>query len=220
MNTWYYLLIVFLALIPVGVALALYFSFYKRRKEMEIFAASAGLPFEPEADRLPPLEGEGLPLFEQGRSRKYSNLVTFSGAGAERIYFFDYSYVTGEGGSRRTHRFTPACFEFLAPVFPRFELRPETFLDKMGEQPGFSDITVEEAPEFSRRYRLSGADKEAVLAFFGPQALRFLEEHPGWRVQAAGPRIALFGKECLIPTGVYRDYMEECKDLVAAMTGK
>ena len=219
MSSGYYLLLFVLMLIPVGVGLWLYLD-YKRRKELELFAASAGLAFEPDADRLPRLEESGLELFTQGHSRKYKNLMVTSGAGAERVYFFDYSYLTGSGKQRRTHQFTPACFEFRETLFPRFELRPETFLDKLGEMIGFADIDVAGAPEFSKRYRLTGQDKAAVLAFFGPRTVSFFEQHPGWRAQASGGRIVLFGREGLIPVNVYRDYMEECKDLVSAIVRK
>lgn len=219
MSSWYYLLIFILLLIPAGVAVLVFLA-HKRRKELEEFAMATGLAFEPDAERMPSLEGGGLELFSQGHSRKYSNLIVSFGAGAERIYFFDYSYVTGNGKQRRVHKFTPACFEFIQPVFPRFELRPETFLDKLGEMAGFVDIDLPDHPEFSRRYRLTGPDKEAVLAFFGPRTVKFFEEHPGWRAQASGKRIVLFGREGAIPARVYREYMEECKDLVSAITGK
>ena len=221
MNLWYTLLILALIMVPVGVGLAVYFAVYKRRKELELFASSSGLAFEPEADRIPSFEGSGIALFDQGRSRKYSNLIFFSGgSGAEKAYFFDYSYVTGRMRRRRVHRFTPVCFEFLKPVFPRFELRPETFLEPIGDMAGFVDIVVEGFPDFSKRYRLAGPDKEAVLAFFKPRALRFLEQHPGWRIQASGARIVIFGREGDIPASVYREYMEECKDLVHSMVGE
>ncbi len=205
--------------IPVALGAVLYLG-YKRRKDLEQVAMSAGLAFEPDADRLPALEGAGLELFTQGRSRKLKNLIVAFGAGAERIYFFDYSYVTGHGKHARTHRFTPAYFEFREAVFPRFELRPETFLDKLGEMIGFADIDVADSPDFSKRYRLTGQDKDAVLAFFGPQTVNFFEQHPGWRAQASGAGIVIFGRECLIPANVYREYMEECKDLVSAIVRK
>ena len=221
MSLGYTLLILVLIMIPVGVGLALYFSVYKRRKELEVFASAAGLAFEPEADRIPPLEGSGVAIFDQGRSRKYSNLIFFSGgSGAEKAYFFDYSYVTGTGRGRRVHRFTPVCFEFLEPVFPRFELRPDTFMEQIGDMAGYVDVGVEGFPDFSKSYKLAAPDKDAVLAFFKPQAFHFLEGHPGWRIQASGTRIVIFGKEGDIPVRVYREYMEECKDLVHALVGK
>jgi hypothetical protein len=219
MTLGYWLLLLVLIMIPVALGVTLYLG-YKRRKDLEQFAMSAGLAFEPDADRLPPLENSGLELFTQGHSRKFKNLIIAFGAGTERIYFFDYSYVTGSGKNARTHLFTPACFEFREAFFPKFELRPETFLDKLGEMIGFTDIDVDGSPDFSKRYRLTGQDKEAVLAFFGPQTVSFFEQHPGWRAQASGGRIVIFGREGLIPVNVYRDYMEECKDLVSAIARK
>jgi hypothetical protein len=215
----HYLPFLILVLVPVGLGVML-FVIYKRRKDLEQLALSLNRIFEPDAASLPDLENSGLELFIQGRSRKCANLIISSGAGAEKVYFFDYSYVTGSGKARRTHHFTPACFEFSQPLFPRFELRPEGFLDKLGEMVGFADIDVPGSPEFSRQYKLTGENKDAILAFFSPRAIAFLEEHPGWRAQASGGRIVIFGRECFIPADYYLAYMQECLDLAAALAGK
>ena len=199
-----------LAVLLIG---GVFYLSYKRKKDLEQLALSAGLAFDADAAGLPCLENSGIDLFNLGHSRKSRNLLVSSGA--DKVYFFDYSYATGSGKSRTTHIYTLAFFEFSRSIFPRFALRPENFLDKIGEMIGFQDIDIEAFPAFSKAYKLNGPDKAAVLAFFGPRTVNYFEQNPGWRVQAAGQRLIAFKKETVIPAAVYQAWMEEAKNLVS-----
>jgi len=211
-------LLPFLALIAIPAVLGLVFYLtQKRRKEVEQMALSCGLTLDPDAAGLPELGNEGMELFKRGHSRKYRNLIPSYGAGAEKVYFFDYSYVTGGGRHHSTHKFTAACFEFSQPIFPAFTLGPENFMDKLADMLGFPDIDIDGFPAFSKQYKLTGLDKSAVLAFFGPQTVNFFEQNPGWRVQASGRRIVVFKNEGFMPASAYQAYMEETKNLVSSI---
>lgn len=212
-----YIPLLFFALVLAAFGGVFYLS-YKRKKDLERLALSAGLEFDADAAGLPYLENSGIDLFNLGRSRKSSNLMISSGAGAGKVYFFDYSYTTGSGKSRTTHSHTLAFFEFSSPIFPRFSLRPENFLDKIGDMIGFEDIDIDGFPAFSREYKLNGPDVAAVRAFFGPRITGYFEQNPGWRVQAAGQRIIVFKNNAVVPVAVYQTWMEEAKNLVSEIT--
>ena len=217
-NMGGYLPVLFLALVvALAIGGGVYFS-YKRKKDLERLALSAGLAFDADAAELPYLENSGIDLFNLGHSRRSSNLIISFGTGAERVYFFDYSYVTGSGKNRITHSYTLAFFEFSRSLFPRFALRPENFLDKLGEMIGFEDINIAGFPVFSKEYKLNGPDIAAVRAFFGPRVVSYFEHNLGWRVQAAGQRIIAFKKEKVVPAAGYQAWMEEAKNLVSALT--
>ena len=217
-NMGGYLPVLFIALVVILAIVAAVYLSYKRKKDLERLALSAGLAFDTDAAGLPYLENSGIDLFNLGHSRKCSNQIISSGAGADRVFFFDYSYVTGSGKSRVAHSYTLAFFEFSRSIFPRFALRPENFLDKLGEMIGFQDIDIDGFPAFSKEYKLNGPDIAAVRAFFGPRIVNYFEQNPGWRVQAAGQRIIAFKKETLVPAAGYQAWMEESKNLVSAIT--
>ena len=190
----------------------------RRKKALERLALSAGLAFDTDAARLPYLENSGIDTFNLGYSRKSENLLISSGAGAAKVYFFDYSAVTGAGKNPATHKYTLAFFEFSESIFPRFALRPQGFTDKAGEMIGFQNIDMDGSPVFSKEYKLNGPDKAAVRAFFNSRTVNYFEQNPGWRVQAAGQRIIAFKKDALVPVAGYRSWMEEAKNLVSAIT--
>ena len=204
------------AVVLLAIGGSVYFS-YKRKKDLKQLALSAGLPFDEDAAGLPYLENSGIDLFNLGHSRRSTNLIISSCAGAAKVYFFDYSYTTGSGKHRTTHNYTLAFFEFSRSIFPRFALRPENFLDKIGEMIGFEDIDIDGFPAFSKEYKLNGPDKAAVLAFFSPRTVNYFEQNPGWRIQAAGQRVIAFKKETPIPAAGYLAWMEEAKNLVSAI---
>ncbi len=209
----------FFAAFALAVGAAFYFS-WKRKKDLEQLALSSGLAFDPDALALPDTGRLGLELFTHGHSRKARNLFVSSGAGAENIYLFDHTYVTGSGKNRHTHSFTPALFRFPGAGFPLFELRPENLLDQIGEMVGFRDIDIDGFPVFSDKYRLTGPDEAAVRAFFSPAAVSWLELNPGWRIQAAGDYMAVFKKKGLVPAADYLSYIEETRNLAASITRK
>ena len=148
-----YIPLLLFALVLFAVGGTFYLA-YKRKKDLEQLALSAGLAFDADAAGLPYLENSGIDLFNLGHSRKSSNLLISAGAGADKVYFFDYSYTTGSGKNRTTHNHTLAFFEFSRSLFPRFSLRPENFLDKIGEMIGFEDINIDGFPVFSKEYKL------------------------------------------------------------------
>jgi hypothetical protein len=214
-----YLVPLFFVVVIIAMGAAFYIP-YKRKKDLEQLALSCGLAFKPDAEDLPDIEELGIALFTNGRSRETKNLFILSGAGAENVYFFDYFYVTGSGKHRRTHSFTPALFELSESILPDFELRPENFLDQIGEMIGFKDIDIDSFPEFSKNYRLTGPDEAAVRAFFTPAIANQFELNPCWRVQASDDYLVVFKKAGLVSVSDYQAYMEEAKNLVAAIIRK
>lgn len=181
----------------------------KRRKDLEGFAAANGLSFDPSAAAVAdPPYGES-PLFGRGGSAK-KNLLRTAGPGGGEMFFFDYSYTTGSGKNRRTHRFGVAMLTGAPQGLPAFELRPENFLDRLIEMAGFRDIDLPQFPGFSKAYRLTGEDAEGLARVFsaGPAAL--LEGRRGLIMNGGAGRLTLMRKG-YVSAAEYPGFIEEAR---------
>lgn len=212
--------LIFAAVSAFAVAallLSLYLS-YLRRKALEELAVSRGMNFAKEGFQPGELSGTGLPVFTQGSYRRSGNRLSGAGSGsAKTISFFDYSYTTGAGRSRRTRVFTLALADFGAPRLPAFELKPEGLIYKLGELIGFKDIDIESAPEFSAKYRLTGPSEPEVRAFFGPATVMCFERHLGLRVQGGGRYMAIYRRAGRLPASAYAGFIDEVREILAEM---
>ncbi|HAN03850.1 MAG TPA: hypothetical protein DCQ25_01065 [Elusimicrobia bacterium] len=195
-----------------GVALVIFLVFWlerKRRNDLMALAASMGLRFSPEGPDVYSLEGTQLELFRLGRSRKAANMIEVSSAGGQ-IRVFDYRYTTGSGKHSQTHNFTVALIASGGNV-PQFDLKPETFMYKIGELVGFKDIDLPAFPLFSEKYRLTGPDEAAVHLFFTPRRAAWFESRPGLRVQGAAGHALLFKENRRLPVDDWMTFIEEAK---------
>ncbi|HCC47453.1 MAG TPA: hypothetical protein DEQ38_04965 [Elusimicrobia bacterium] len=204
---------IFLGSAAVIIALALYFK-WRRKKDLEQLAVSMGLLFSPEGPWPHELEATGLELFRMGRSRKATNLIKFSASGGN-ISVFDYRYTTGSGKNSHSHTFTLALIEGVRPQVPQFELKPESFIYKIGEAIGFKDIDLPAFPEFSDKYRLTGPDEAAVHMFFTPNRAAWFERTPGLRVQGAPGHVVFFKRDGQLPVNAWQGFIEEAKAFAA-----
>ena len=208
----YFLLIVpGIAVLAIGLNI---YSGWRRRKALAALALAAGLPPPVEGPSSEALEATGLEIFRLGRSRKASNLIqTACSSGGLR--FFDYRYTTGSGKNSSTHNFTLALIDCARCRVPDFDLKPETFIYKLGEAIGFKDIDLPAFPLFSDKYRLTGPDEASVRMFFTPERTAWFERNQGLRVQGSGGFLALFKREGLLPVDAWQGFIEEVKAFAA-----
>ncbi|MDA8131956.1 MAG: hypothetical protein M0011_10685 [Elusimicrobia bacterium] len=188
---------------------------WKRRKDIEAMAASMGLIFAQEGPDPAALAAAGLELFSLGRSRRAFNMVEVqSQHGAVKL--FDYSYTIGSGKSRSVRRHTVALMACGGDI-PRFDLKPETLMYKLGEMIGFKDIDLPEFPLFSDKYRLTGPDEERVRAFFGSRRAAWFEQNLGLMVQGAPGFLLLIKQRGLLSPGEWPGFIEEAKAFAAEL---
>jgi len=204
----YYLLVAGVAILVVGLAVYLP---RKRRKDLEALAVSMGLPFSAQG---PDTGGTGLELFRAGHSRSAANRIEARVLDFT-INVFDYSYVTGSGKHRNSHNFTLALIRCPGTGVPVFDLKPETFLYKLGELVGFKDIDLPAFPLFSEKYRLTGPNETAAHVFFTPRRAAWFEVNPGLRVQGAPGWVLFFRKEGRLRVADWQPFIEEAKAFAA-----
>ncbi|MBI5243198.1 MAG: hypothetical protein HY922_05850 [Elusimicrobia bacterium] len=179
--------VVGLALAGAGVIGAwMSYAARKRAEAMSEMARRMGWEFRAKDRELLRENLMGLRLFEVGRGREFMNVLRGGGEGKERILLFDYSYTEGSGKNQHTVRQSVAAFERAGRGLPRFELRPENLLHKIGSVFGYQDIDFKGFPGFSKAYLLRGQVEDDVRKVFKPMALQYLESNRGWCVEGWG----------------------------------
>jgi len=182
---------VILSLIGIFIVVA-YFREKRRREALEQAALELGFSYQKEGDPFAVSTSERIDLLGRGHSRKFSNLLRGSGAGAEMLVF-DYKYTTGSGKNQSTRHQTVAAFRAHDDL-PSFTLTRETFLHKLISAFGYQDIDLEAHPQFSARYLLRGKEEAAVRAFFHPGLVAFFEspEAHDYIVEGGGGWLLLY----------------------------
>jgi hypothetical protein len=205
--------LLFFAGLAAAVAGLVFYVDWKRGNSLAALAASMGLPFSPVGPEDSFLEGTGLEIFRLGRSRKAYNLIELA-LPTGQLQVFDYKYTTYGGKNSHTHHFTLALFSCNCEM-PHFDLKPETFIYKIGEALGFKDIDLPAFPVFSDKYRLTGPDEAAIHMFFTPARAAWFERNQGLRVQGAPGYALLFKREGVLPVDAWQTFLEEAKTFAA-----
>jgi len=113
------------------------------------------------------------PLFNRGRAQKAYNVLWGRVKDAE-LFCFEYRYTEGSGKSRHTHHLT--CLLLTSPIFfQTLSIRPESFLDRVGEFLGLDDIDFE-SDEFNRRFHVKCDDKKFAYDILHARAMELMLE--------------------------------------------
>src|SRR5258708_8300663 len=117
-----------------------------------------------------------------------------------QVSLFDYRYTVGKS----TVVQTVAVFTQDLQL-PPFELRPEGFLDRIGDAVMHKDIDFDSYPEFSRRYLLRSPDEVSTRKFFAPSLLAYLEQTPSeqkWHIESTGTSLIFYRGFPLKPSDI------------------
>ena len=185
-----FIVLSFVAIVAGAIYLGIRYE-KERTSKLRHKAESMGLTFHEQVPEHIHREVRRLHLFNQGRSRKFKNSM-YGNANGVDLAIFDYRYTVGSGKNSTTHHQSVICFRVPGMRAPKFELRPEHFLHRIGQAFGYKDIDFDTHPEFSRRYLLRGEDETAVRAFFTPDRLDYFEATPGVCVEADDDCVIFF----------------------------
>lgn len=219
-NPWSWWLVVVVAL--VGGALLAYAvsTFQDRRRAAALALVGQQLGFFYEHDGVPFQPGPPLvPLLTTGRNRGFAHVLRGSTAGMETS-LFDYKYTTGTGKSSRTHKQTVAAYR-LQHAIANFWLETATWQDKVSAWFGGQNIRFDNAPEFSKRYRLQGRDEVSVRQFFTPAVLAYFATLPEnhWRIETSESWIMVYESDRRVRPAAMTDFLQETSNLVAGFKG-
>ena len=124
-------------------------------------------------------------LCSKGKERRLKNVIK-GRLNNMQISIGDYSYTTGLGKRKSTHRQTIVILDCNQHHLPTFALIPENIFHKVGNLLGYPDINFNNYPKFSKRYRLTGPDRSAIQSCFTTDILTFFEAHGDFCVEAVG----------------------------------
>lgn len=196
-------------LIAFVIAIAIYAQYLERKRTEAMARVAEELAFEfcPKGDSQLSQHLSGFQLFNQGHSRRMTNLLRGRTSELE-LCIFDYRFTTGSGKNQKQWLYTVFVARRPGLNLPQFSLSPENFLHKIGSLFGFKDIDFESHQLFSSRYLLRGADEDAIRELFQPHVLDWFEQHPGLTLEAEGDTIVLARRPNVSPEKV-RDLMNE-----------
>lgn len=188
--------ILFLAAAVAAVVLyALWAADKRRRAELEAIAHRLGLSFDPGPDRHLHYE-YGHSVFQKGHSRRATNtlrgVLELAGYPVP-VRMGDYTYVTGHGKNRSTHRISYAAFHLPFFGIPKLLIRREHLGDKLIGGIGFDDIDFE-SEEFSRTFWVKSKNKKFAYDVIHPEMMDFLLGGPT-------PHVEIVQDVCLILEG-------------------
>lgn len=179
--------------LPLILGVALGVHFYLRRRErlrseaLRGESARMGLAFEAEGDHLRHESFFFLPLFSQGRSKTFRNVMR----GSDELVF-GFEFTTGYGKHQRITRQTVAAFRAAGADFPAFHLKPENLADRIASQFGGQDIDFPEDPEFSKAFRLQGNEQLMIRELFTGATRHRLLNHRDWYLQGSREWVLAF----------------------------
>ena len=81
---------------------------------------------------------------------------------------------------------------------PIFTLDKEGLLDFKYGLAGFKDITIDQHPDFNKRFFLSGENTDAIRTLFNDELILFLESHPYYHIESNGSSLLILKKERLL----------------------
>ncbi|MEM7791397.1 MAG: hypothetical protein AAF546_08345 [Verrucomicrobiota bacterium] len=213
------ILFVVIPLFALGLFYIGYLQQKKRSESLAKLASELGMDFSPKPQKSDGFGFSGMPLFSRGRSRRIRNLMSGPMADANG-YLFDYQFTTGGGKNSSTYSQTVAVFNIPDQYLPEFSCKPERFFHRLADLFGQEDINFGDYPNFSKNYRLTGSNEEAVRSIFNSNVIEMLEtrvDNP-WSVDAGGNWIAIYRPSKRIPPEQWSEFLLETTTLLNAMT--
>ena len=183
---------VIFAVVCIVIALGGFFLLERHRTAaLQEVASKFDLGFEKSTELPRQIDRLDFHLFSQG-SNTIKNVMSGVQYGIQ-VKVFGYSYSTGSGQNRRTTRQSVVLFESEELDLPRFDMRPEHLLHKVGGAFGYQDIDFPGNKRFSKEYLLRGRDEAAIRSVFTDEALAYFAANPNLSVEddAFADQIAL-----------------------------
>lgn len=207
----------FVAFMALGITFTIRASINakKRTQALQNFAQENGLEFVGE-NSTRTIDAQTA-LFDRGSMRRFRNVMNGKWNGFE-LSAFDYQYTINSGKSSTTITQTVAAFVQQSPL-PWFELRPEGFMDRVGEVFVHRDIDFDSNPQFSRRYMLRGKNEDAVRTLFAPALLSYLEMLPAGdllHIEGEGKTLLLYRARVKVAVEDLRAFLDEMSGIASS----
>ena len=161
----------------------------RRTEALRNEAARLGLSFEEKGAGLEQEDFYMLPLFSQGHTKKFRNVMR-----NDDEILFDYTYTIGGGKNQSIVQQSVAAFRETGRDLPHFQLKPENLGDRIAAKFGGQDIDFPEDTEFSSAVRLRGIGELKIREVFDSRVRRVVLDNPGWDIQGTREWLIAFRK--------------------------
>ncbi|MEO9570208.1 MAG: SulP family inorganic anion transporter [Polaribacter sp.] len=139
-------------------------------------------------------EMKELPTFGYFKTRKIdkvSNVLS-----NKDCTIFDVQFSEGEMIAKQVIKATMLHIRQTKPI-PKFTLDREGIFEYLLEFAGYKDIDINNHPDFSKRFYLSGKNEEKIREFFTDELILFFESNKQYHISATENGILIFGNERL-----------------------
>lgn len=194
-------IIVLVFAIVVALAIAGNLQEKRRREALRALAARLGLRFSANKNRPLVKQFAFLNLLQQGGGRYAYNVIEGEYKG-HPICCFDYHYTTtstdSKGRTQTHHHYCSMMILRLEQDFPELRIYPETFLSRIGQMLGFSNIDFESV-EFSKAFTVRAKDRKFAYDICHPRMMEYLLNHRDLSLEIEQDCLARPSERLLVP---------------------
>ena len=164
----------------------------KRQKSLEALSKKLKWSYRPELSSDP----QSLEKFEYFKSKQINYQYNVMVDATERFSLFDLSYSEGAFIAKEDLKSSFLMIKLDQQV-PQFVLDKEHLLASLYEPLGYKDIDFIDAPDFSRRFFLSGKNRSEIRKWFSPELIFFFESHSYFHIETNKNILLIKGKNRL-----------------------
>ena len=164
----------------------------KRQKSLEALSKKLKWSYRPELSSDP----QSLEKFEYFKSKQINYQYNVMVDATERFSLFDLSYSEGAFIAKEDLKSSFLMIKLDQQV-PQFILDKEHLLASLYEPLGYKDIDFIDAPDFSRRFFLSGKNRSEIRKWFSPELIFFFESHSYFHIETNKNILLIKGKNRL-----------------------
>ena len=139
-------------------------------------------------------EMEELPSFGYFKTRKINKVSNV--LSNQDCTIFDVQFSEGEMIAKQVIKATMLHIHPLKPV-PNFTLDREGIFEYILDFAGYKDISIENHPDFSKRFYLAGKNEEQIRDFFTNELILFFESNKQYHIEASQNGLLIIGHERL-----------------------
>ncbi len=130
--------------------------------------------------------------FKTRQIKKVSNVLSNS-----NCELFDIEFHEGELFAKQIIKATMLYINLEEKTVPEFTLDKEGLFEYIYHFAGFKDISIDNHPDFSKRFYLSGKDIDGIKHFFADDLVLFFESNKYYHIEATKKGLLIIGRERL-----------------------
>ncbi len=145
-------------------------------------------------DAFPSEEINKIPEFGYFKTRqinRVSNILS-----NDNCSIFDIQFSEGEMIAKQVIKATMLYIELEIDI-PEFTLDKEGIFEYIYHFAGYQDISIDEHPDFTKRFYLSGKEETKIKEFFTDSLILFFESNTYYHIEATKNGLLIFGNERL-----------------------